>query len=284
MNRTSTNKKILIADSGATNTDWCLTSHGEILSRFSGNGISPVYQSQEEIANEIQQYIFPLFKEYEIHSIVFYGAGCSEEKSELVKKAIQQSFMMEEVYVYSDLMAATHSLCGNEPGIACILGTGSNSCEWNGSKIVSQVSPLGFILGDEGSGAHLGKLLISDALKNQLTPGMKEKLLGEYNLTPSLVIEKVYREPFPSRFLASLAPFLLNNLTDNSIRNIINKSFTKFFERNVKQYNYNINIVHFVGSVAFHFGDILKEVASANGIKIGQIEQSPIPGLIRYYK
>lgn len=283
MNKSSA-RHILIADSGATKTDWCLVSGGEILQRFSGNGISPVYQSQEEIAREIREQVQPRLKEHEIHAIHFYGSGCIPGKTTFVEKALHQSFPIGEIHVYSDLMAAAHSLCSHEAGIACILGTGSNSCQWNGSEITAQISPLGFILGDEGSGAALGRQLVGDALKNQLTPGLKEKLLEEQQLTPSLIIDKVYRQPFPSRFLASLAPFLLNNIGDDSIRKIVNRSFTDFFERNVMQYDYMHHKVHFVGSVAWHFASIVREVAATNGIAIGKIEQSPMPGLIDYYK
>lgn len=275
---------ILIADSGATKTDWCLARDGEILQRFSGNGISPVYQSEEEIAMEISERVRTHLNEHEIHSIHFYGSGCVPGKTTLVENALYQSFPIGEIHVYSDLIAAAHSLCSHEAGIACILGTGSNSCQWNGSEITAQISPLGFILGDEGSGAALGRQLVGDALKNQLTPGLKEKLLEEQQLTPSLIIEKVYRQPFPSRFLASLAPFLLNNIGDESIRRIVNRSFTDFFERNVMQYDYTNQKVHFVGSVAWHFASILREVAATKGIVIGKIEQSPMPGLIEYYK
>ena len=275
---------ILIADSGATKTDWCLARNGEILQRFSGNGISPVYQSEEEIALGIREQVWPHLKEREIHAIHFYGSGCVPGKTTLVENALYQSFPIEEIHVYSDLIAAAHSLCSHEAGIACILGTGSNSCQWNGSEITAQISPLGFILGDEGSGAALGRQLVGDALKNQLTPGLKEKLLEEQQLTPSLIIDKVYRQPFPSRFLASLAPFLLNNIGDDSIRKIVNRSFTDFFERNVMQYDYMHHKVHFVGSVAWHFASIVREVAATNGIAIGKIEQSPMPGLIEYYK
>ena len=275
---------ILIADSGATKTDWCLVRDGEILQRFSGNGISPVYQSEEEIAMEISERVRTHLNEHEIHSIHFYGSGCVPGKTTLVENALYQSFPIGEIHVYSDLIAAAHSLCSHEAGIACILGTGSNSCQWNGSEITAQISPLGFILGDEGSGAALGRQLVGDALKNQLTPGLKEKLLEEQQLTPSLIIEKVYRQPFPSRFLASLAPFLLNNIGDESIRRIVNRSFTDFFERNVMQYDYMHHKVHFVGSVAWHFASIVREVAATNGIAIGKIEQSPMPGLIEYYK
>ncbi len=274
---------ILIADSGATKTDWCLTAGGEILQRFSGSGISPVYQTEEEIAVEIRQQVMPHLKECEIHSIHFYGSGCIPEKTALVVNALYQSFPIGAIHVYSDLIAAAHSLCGHNAGIACIMGTGSNSCEWNGSEVIAQVSPLGFILGDEGSGAAMGRQLVGDALKNQLTPGLREKLLEELQLTPSLIIDKVYRQPFPSRFLASLAPFLLNHIADKSIRRIVKRSFTDFFERNVMQYDYRNNTVHFVGSIAHHFSHILQEVAVAKGITIGNIEQSPIPGLINFH-
>ncbi|SCD20835.1 BadF-type ATPase [Proteiniphilum saccharofermentans] len=277
-------QEILIADSGATKSDWCLTRNGEIIHRFSGKGISPVYQTQEEIAEEIRLHVYPLLKEANIEAIYFYGAGCIPEKTGLVRDAIRQSFPVETVQVYSDLIAATHSLCGRKSGIACILGTGSNSCEWDGTSIVNQISPLGFILGDEGSGAVLGKNLIGDALKNQLTEGLKETLLDEYDLTPALVIDKVYRQPFPNRFLASLCPFLLNHIEDPTIRRIITRSFSAFFERNVMQYDYQKNKVNFVGSIAWYFSDPLKEVAAEKGIEIGTISQSPMPGLIEYHK
>lgn len=279
-----TARNILIADSGATKTDWCLACEGEILQRFSGNGISPVYQSEDDIAVEIREQVRPLLKKHVIHSIRFYGSGCIPGKTILVENALYHSFPIGAIHVYSDLIAAAHSLCNHEAGIACILGTGSNSCQWNGSEITAQVSPLGFILGDEGSGAALGRQLVGDALKNQLTPGLREKLLEEQQLTPSVIIDKVYRQPFPSRFLASLAPFLLNHIEDESILMIVNRSFTDFFKRNVMQYDYRNHKVHLIGSVAWHFAGILREVATTNGITIGKIEQSPMPGLIDYYK
>ncbi|MDO5524037.1 MAG: ATPase [Bacteroidia bacterium] len=276
-------RTILIADSGATKTDWRLARNGEIIQRFESKGISPVFQSQEEIAEEIKLQVYPVFKKSNIQAVYFYGTGCIPEKIQSVKNAISQSFQAETIEVYSDLIAAAHSLCGRESGIACILGTGSNSCEWNGQKVVNQVSPLGFILGDEGSGAHLGKLLVGDALKNQLSEGLKEKLLEQYNLSAATIIDKVYRQPFPSRFLASLAPFLLENVDNESIRRIIRKSFSDFFERNVMQYNYRENSVNFVGSVAFHFAGILREAADEKDIEIGKIEKSPMSGLVKYY-
>lgn len=277
-------QEILIVDGGATKSDWSLTKNGEAVYRFSGKGISPVYQTGEEIAEEIKLHVHPFLKDANIGAIYFYGAGCIPEKTELVRGAIRQSFPIDTIHVYSDLIAAAHSLCGHEAGIACILGTGSNSCEWDGSNIVKQISPLGYILGDEGSGAVLGKLLIGDALKNQLTDGLKEKLFDEYQLTPALIIDKVYRQPFPNRFLASLCPFLLKHIDEPTIRRIVTHSFSTFFERNVMQYNYQKNKVNFVGSIAWYFSKPLKEVAVEKRIEIGTIVQSPMQGLIDYHK
>lgn len=276
-------KEILIADSGATKTDWCFTKNGKIIHRFSGEGISPVFQTGDEIAREIMTHVYPILKGVRIDAVYFYGAGCIPEKTGLVRDAIHESFPIDNIRVHSDLIAATHSLCGRNTGIACILGTGSNSCQWNGEEIVKQISPLGFILGDEGSGAVLGKNLVSDALKNQLTKGLKEMLLEEYGLTPAIIIEKVYRQPFPNRFLASLCPFLLTHIGDPTIRLIVTRSFSAFFERNVMQYDYQKNKVNFVGSIAWYFSTPLKQVATEKGIEVGTIVQSPMSGLIDYY-
>lgn len=276
--------RILIADSGATNTDWCLLQKGKVIHRFNTKGISPIFQTQDEISEEIKKHVYPEVKERMPDAIFFYGTGCIPEKIESVKKAIQSSFPIEKVEVYSDLIAAAHSLCGNKPGIACILGTGSNSCQWNGNDITNQVSPLGFILGDEGSGASMGKLLVGDILKNQLSAELKEKFLKQYELTPATIIDKVYRKPFPSRFLASVTPFLLQNIENEAVKNIVKRSFTDFFQRNVMQYEYKNHKVNFVGSIAHYYAAILKEVAMENGLTIGKIHQSPMDGLVEYYK
>jgi len=284
MNPAQSEENILIADSGASKTDWCLIHGGAIVQQFSTKGISPVYQTEEDIAEEIRLQVYPFLKENKIQSIHFYGTGCIPENVTFVRNAIYQSFPVDTICVYSDLMAAAHSLCGHEPGIACILGTGSNSCEWDGSGIVKQVPPLGFILGDEGSGASLGKQLVSDALKNQLSEELKEAFLEEYKLTTAIIIDRVYRQPFPSRFLAGLSPFLLKHIDDPDIRRIVTRSFSDFLERNVMQYDYQKNKVNFVGSIAWYYAALLKEVAQQKNITIGEIAQSPMPGLIRFHQ
>ncbi len=276
-------KNILIADSGATKTDWCVARGEKMVHRFASKGISPIYQSREEIIDAIRTDVAPHLHNQSLDAICFYGSGCIPEKTETVRQSLYAAFPVDEICVYSDLIAAAHALCGRSSGIACILGTGSNSCEWNGTEIVHQISPLGFILGDEGSGAHLGKLLVGDALKNQLADGMKERLLEQYKLDVATIIDKVYRQPFPSRFLATLAPFLLENIHEPTVHDIIRRSLTDFFERNVMHYDIQSNKVHFVGSIAFYFADILKEIAAEKGIQIGKIEQSPMSGLVEYY-
>lgn len=283
MDHSQSGGNILIADSGATKTDWCLTHGGETLKQFTTKGISPVYQTEEEMAEEIRLQAYPLLKKEKVQSIHFYGTGCIPEKIAFVRNAIHQSFPVDAIHVYSDLMAAAHSLCGHEAGIACILGSGSNSCEWDGTGIIKQVAPLGFILGDEGSGAALGKQLVSDVLKNQLPERVTEQFLVEYGLNQATIIDKVYRQPFPSRFLAGLSPFLLKHIEDPHIRVMVARSFSDFFDRNVMQYDYQKNKVNFVGSIAWYFSGVLREVAVEKGIKTGKIEQSPMEGLVKFY-
>ena len=276
-------KQILIVDCGATKSDWSLVEQGKITHRFMSVGISPIFQTTNEIANEIKERVLPQFQSASLSAIYFYGAGCLPEKIEGVKKAIHLSFPIKKIEVYSDLIGAAHSLCGDEPGIACILGTGSNSCEWNGSDVTKQIPPLGYILGDEGSGAYMGKLLVGNALKNLLPQKLKDKFLKQYKLTPSIIIENVYKNPNPNRFLASISPFLLQNIEEDAILQIVKKSFNDFFERNVMQYDFTNKTVHLVGSIAYHYAAILKKAASTKGINLGKIEQSPIEGLVKYY-
>jgi N-acetylglucosamine kinase-like BadF-type ATPase len=276
---------ILIADSGSTKTHWCVCERGIILKHIFTKGINPFYQSVEEIKLEIESRLVPELKEFQINHIYFYGAGCFfADKSAMVGAALGVFFNDIIIEIYSDLLGAARALFGKSKGIACILGTGSNSCYFDGVEIVENVSPLGFILGDEGSGAVLGKILIADCLKNQLPIQLKDKLLKQFDLTPAIILEKVYKQPFPNRFLATLSPFLLENIAEPSIFNIVYDSFDAFFVRNVMQYTLDNKEVGFVGSVAYYFKDCLEIVASERGIKISKIEQSPMNGLVEYHR
>lgn len=277
---------ILIADSGSTKTDWCLVEHGEVLQQIFTKGTNPFFQSEEEISNEIAANLLPQLKTAETDAVYFYGAGCAfPDKIETVRRAILRHLQVKgEVEVSTDMLAAARGLCGHRAGIACIMGTGSNSCYYDGEKIVQNVSPLGFILGDEGSGACLGKLLVGDILKNQMTPELKEKFLSQFNLTPADIIDRVYRKPFPNRFLASLSPFLAQNLNEPCIHSLVLNSFKSFLKRNVMQYDYQNHEVHFIGSVAYYYKDVLAQATDEMDIRLGTILKSPMEGLIAYHR
>lgn len=275
---------ILIADSGSTKTDWSLVDKGQLVQQVYTKGTNPFFQSEEEISTEISEVLLPQLGNRTVEAVYFYGAGCGfPDKIALVTRAIAQH-ISAHIEVATDMLAAARGLCGHNPGIACILGTGSNSCYYNGKDIVDNVSPLGFILGDEGSGAVLGKLLVGDVLKNQTSPALKEKFFSEVNLTPGEIIDRVYRQPFPNRFLASLSPFLVANLHEPEIHELILNSFMAFFKRNVMQYDYRNNPVHIIGSVAYHYKEILTEAAQKSDITLGTIIQSPMEGLIAYHQ
>lgn len=275
---------ILIADSGSTKTDWCLVKQGTILQRIPTKGMNPFFQTESEMEREIGHVLIPLLPEEPIKAVYFYGAGCTPEKAETVRRALATHIHADkEITVCTDMLGAARGLCGRQAGIACILGTGSNSCFYDGEKITANVSPLGFILGDEGSGAYLGKLLVSDLLKNQLPAELKEKFLQQYRLTPAEIIDRVYRKPFPNRFLANLSPFIAQHLDHPSLHQLVLNGFKTFIWRNVKQYDYTGHPVHFIGSIAFHYQTILKEAAMETGIRLGKIKQSPMQGLIDYH-
>ena len=277
---------ILIADSGSTKTDWCVVENGVLVQQIFTKGTNPFFQSEEEISNEIATALLPELKTDEFDAVYFYGAGCGfPDKIEIVHRAISKQLKVKgNVEVATDMLAAARGLCGREAGIACIMGTGSNSCYYDGENIVANVSPLGFILGDEGSGACLGKLMVGDLLKNQMNPELKEKFLKQFNLTPADIIDRVYRKPFPNRFLASLSPFLAQNINEPCVHELVLNSFKAFFKRNIMQYeNYQNLKVNLIGSVAFYYKEVLAEAAEAMGIQLGTIIQSPMEGLIKYH-
>lgn len=275
---------IIIADSGSTKTDWCIGNTNADCHVVQTSGINPFYHSASEIGNLIASTLVPQLNDTTgITAIFFYGAGCTPENAVLVKEALLQSFPHSNLYVESDLLGAARALCGRQKGIACILGTGSNSCAYDGSRITSQVSPLGFILGDEGSGAVLGKRLAADCLKHRLPLALCHEFLSEYKLTPALLLDKVYCQPFPNRFLASFAPFLSTHRHMPEIRALLLSCFTDFFRRNVMYYHPEGCPVHFTGSIAWHFREEVEAAAQTFGLRIGKILKSPIEGLADYH-
>ena len=277
---------ILIADCGSTKTDWCVVSCGDIVRRVSTGGMNAMMLTEEEMTRRIASELLPLLGDENIDRVYFYGAGClADEVCDNVRRAIAANIpSARTIEVYTDLLAAARALCGRGPGIACIMGTGSNSCYYDGEKICDNVSPLGYILGDEGSGAVLGRLLIGDVLKNQLPQHLCEKFLREYDLDRLTIIRRVYKEPQANRFLASVTPFLLENISEPSIRAIVFESFMSFFRRNVLQYGRARSLsINFIGSIAYYYCEVLHEAATASGLTLGTVLPGPMPGLIAYH-
>ncbi|MDR3269884.1 MAG: ATPase [Tannerella sp.] len=274
---------ILIADSGSTKTDWCVVDQEEIVRSIHTKGFNPFFQSEEEMEKEIVQTLLPSIHQQQIDSVYFYGAGCIFDKVEVMRRVIMRHIPAETVEAHTDLLGAARSLCGMEAGIACIMGTGSNSCFYDGEQIAKTVSPLGYILGDEGGGADLGKQLVKDLLKDMITPELKAAFFKRTNLTLSEIMDRVYRQPFPNRFLASFSPFLYDYIQEPSIHKLVLERFQSFLKRNVMKYNYRSYPAHFVGSVAHHFKAILEEAATDMGVRLGSIIKSPIDGLILYH-
>lgn len=279
---------ILIADCGSTKIDWCVLADKKVEKQVFTLGMNAVMLTEEEMRGRISNELMPELGglSAKIDSVYFYGAGCiSAEVCGNVASAIKANIpSATKVEVYSDLLAAARALCGREPGIACIMGTGSNSCLYDGSSIVANVSPLGFILGDEGSGAVLGRLFLGDVLKKQLPAEVCARFLDEYNLDLLGIIKRVYKEPQPNRFLASVTPFISKNIAVPEIHELVLNSFRAFFRRNVKQYEaYRQLEVNFIGSIAYYFRDVLAEAAETEGCRIGNIVKSPMEGLIKFH-
>ena len=261
-----------MVDTGTRLVETCHTS-----------GINPLYQDEESIYQMLlQEFALPAA---EFGGIFFYGAGCINDRvKDLVRKTLNQYFRCLSITIQSDLMAAARSLCQNQEGIACILGTGSNSCYYNGHEIVRHIPPLGYVLGDEGSGAVMGKKLVSDLLKKQLPDAIANRFFSEYKITPDIVLENVYKKPFPNRYLAQFTRFILENLHEDSIRKLVKDNFNDFFIRNIRQYPEAHRLpVHFTGSIAWLFRDLLQESAKESGFQTGIISQKPMEGLINYH-
>ena len=277
---------ILIADSGSTKTEWTAMDDltGEVVGHAYTKGLNPYFVTQDEIRDEIRTQLLPMLPVDGFTRIYFYGSGARDEKQPMIRQA-SGSLLVGEVTVMTDMLGAARALCGHEPGIVCILGTGANSCRYDGEAIVANVPPLGYILGDEGSGAVLGKHFIADLLKGLLPESVVREFGETYpEITTATILERVYKESQPSRFLASLAPFIRKQINVPEVRSMALECFRSFFRRNVMLYDgWEITPVHFVGSIAHNFHAVLKEAAEAEGIHLGQILSAPMEGLVRYH-
>lgn len=276
----------LIADSGSTKTDWCVISEKGVMLSVKTQGINPFHQSEQVIADILHSELLPLLEPVGIATISeihFYGSGCNEANASIVCNVLNM-VLGDEVksFVYSDLLAAARAVCGRSEGIACIMGTGVNSCLYDGNKIVSNTRPLGYILGDEGSGAVLGKLFLNALYKGFLP----EKMVSDFEQWIGMgyqdIITRVYREPMANRFLASIAPFIHERLDQPGVHGIVVGNFREFFRRNVVQYSSANLPVGAVGSIAYYFQNELREAAALEGFTVGTVLRSPMDGLVAY--
>ena len=274
---------ILVVDSGSTNSTWCLINPDKSIQVCTTGGINPFQLGLDEMVRLLEaEFSLP---RTDINKIWFYGSGCAfPDKNQIVTEALASFFGASEIYVHSDMLAAARALCGKHPGIACILGTGSNSCYYNGQEIEQNVLSLGYVLDDEGSGSALGKQLLSDILKNQLPVAIRDLFFNTYQVTAGEILDNVYRKPFPNRYIAQYALFVSENIAFPEMQTLVSKCFRRFFRRNVMQYELVKQLpVHFTGSIAFHFSEILKQTAGEFGLTAGTILREPMTGLVEYH-
>jgi N-acetylglucosamine kinase-like BadF-type ATPase len=273
---------ILIADSGSTKITWSMVHRDKSVETCSTSGINPFLLSREGMVQLIKSEF--TLSGRDISVVWFYGTGALPDKIPVLKEALSLCFDARRIEVNSDLLAAARALCGNHPGIACILGTGSNSCFYNGKTIMKNVPPLGYLLGDEGGGAYIGRKLLSDIFKNQYPERLRRAFFDEYPLTVAEVLENVYRKPFPNRYMAQFAQFVAGHLDFPEMEELIRTSFADFFRRNLMQYpEISSCPLHFTGSIAFYFRQQLEQTAASFGWTLGKVCREPMQGLIDYH-
>ena len=268
---------LLIADSGSTKTDWMLlTADGSSL--IKGSGINPIHQPMDAIRAALPVISHP------VEAVRFYGSGCTEERIPLMTSLLQEHFSTQDVEVCSDMLGAARALCGRQEGMACILGTGANSCLYDGEQIVQNTPALGYILGDEGSGAVLGRRFMNAIFKRPDFAALRDDYLAAVQLTQADIIQRVYREPMANRFLASTSLYIGQHIGNPLLRQLVTDNFRDFFRCNLLPYGRRDLPVGIVGSMAFHYREQLDEAAEAEGFTLGAVMQSPLEGLIDYYQ
>lgn len=275
---------VLIADSGSTKAEWTLIS-GKTKKSVITEGLSPYFLNEEQIFEVIKKNVVPKMDGKIPEQVYFYGTGCSNPaNSKFVKSAIKKNFLSAKIEVDHDLTGAARALCGTEKGIACILGTGSNSCYYNGKKIVKNSPGLGYVLGDEGSGAYLGKKVLQYFLYNTFDEDLMERFNYRYQLTPPQIFENVYKKPNPNRYLAEFTMFLAENRGHFMIENILEDGLNDFFFTHIVKYKESWKLpINFLGSVAYGFKDVILELCNTYELRPGKIIKKPIDGLVKYH-
>jgi|ERR1019366_777068 N-acetylglucosamine kinase-like BadF-type ATPase len=279
---------ILIADSGSTKTDWRLIDDTKKIHQFATQGFNPYFQSSHQIAASIKSELIPQLPLSIFNfqfSIFFYGAGCEiNSKKAVIKSALLQVFPLSVIEINSDILGAARAMCGSNPGIVAILGTGSNTCYYDRNKSIANVASLGYILGDEGSGAHIGKTFIQAYLNKEMPEDLSKRFYERTKLSLSDILDAVYKKPMPNRFLASFSKFIYQNLKEQFVIDLVANCFEQFFDKHICKYEKHKEIkLSCVGSVAFYYSNILRAVAAEKAVNIDKIIETPIAGLTLYH-
>ena len=276
----------LIADSGSTKTDWILLNGSNIVKQIQTHGFNPYFQTKEQICLEILSNLKPHMQEFiaRIDVLHYYGAGCSTlENCLLIEDCLSITLNLKKINVSHDLLAAARALCKKEKGIACILGTGSNSCLFNGKHIIENVPSVGYLWGDYGSGAQIGKYFVQDYFEGKIPLELSVAFEAE-GFEREEILNHVYKGSMPSRYLANISHFVHKHVLHPYIHSLLVRCFNSFFEHQINKYtNSKDHLVNTVGSIGFHYRDIFKEVAEKNGYKVGNVIKSPLEGLIEYH-
>lgn len=278
---------ILIADSGSTKTDWSLLSP-TIDIRFTTSGLNPYHQDRRQMESVLKDVADRVTAcqpvETETLSVYFYGSGVRPEQEAPMADLLRESLpKVEKIETHSDLLGAARALCGHNCGIASILGTGANSCLYDGERILQNTPALGYVLGDEGSGAVLGKRFIHDLYTGVLSEELKSEFERETGLSLPQIIDRVYRQPLANRFLASLSEFILSHLGDSAVEALVCQNFTDFIRLHITPYDRMDLPLSFVGSIAYYYSEQLAKAVSALGYTLGTVLRSPMEGLLRYH-
>lgn len=276
----------LIADGGATKTEWCLLSKGGRRKSFLTQGIRPYFLTTQEIAELVRTELLPSIKNVIVTDLFYYGTGCLDPaNARNVKNALKMIFPRAYIEVGTDFLGAAKAVCGHQKGVACILGTGSNSCSFNGKKVTKNSPGIGYVLGDEGSGAYLGRKVLQYYLYETFDKELKAKFDARYQTSSALILDNVYRKPFPNRYIAGFTLFLAENRGHYMVENILEDGINDFFFQHLTRYKEaQQHPVGFVGSVAYGFKDVLKQLCDVYEFKLGKVLRTPMDGLVTYHK
>lgn len=276
---------ILIADSGSTKMNWRFISSEGVIQQAQTSGVNPYHHDEDVLGMELKEVLIPQLKG-DVQQVFYYGAGCnSEENVSKVLGVIENVFPGAYVEINDDLLAAARALCGQDKGIACILGTGANSCLYDGKQIIQNAPALGFILGDEGSGAYMGKQLLIAFVRNELPTEIKERMAKRFGISKDTVLANIYQGNSPARYMASFSKFIFQNLKTPELYHMVYEGLELFFKKNIMKYEgYKDLPVHFTGSVAFYYGNILRQVAADLQVNVRNITEDPIAGLALYHQ